>query len=262
MAEALIRRGWQLDEDGEGATLRQPPGTTATDVAFEVLAVLTVAGAPTTPRAATGVRRRRRRARPAAARLTSRRIPTMSEQGSSRVAVVTGAARGMGAATARRLAERGFTVALIDLPLEPEGRVAELPGPYQPAHSSDLDVAAAACEGRGEAHAADVRDVEALGRVIDAVVDRHGRIDVAVAAAGAIAGGTPTWETSDEVWQAMIDVNLTGVFNLARAVVPHLLDAPLPRNGAGSWPSPRPPPTTACPSWPPTPPPSTAWPAW
>ena len=80
---------------------------------------------------------------------------------------------------------RGFTVALIDLPLEPEGRVAELPGPYQPAHSSDLDVAAAACEGRGEAHAADVRDVDALGRVIDAVVDRHGRIDVVVAAAGA-----------------------------------------------------------------------------
>ena len=155
----------------------------------------------------------------------------MSEQGSSRVAVVTGAARGMGAATARRLAERGFTVALVDLPLEAEGRVAELPGPYQPAHSSDLDVAAAACEGRGEAHAADVRDAEALGRVIDAVVDRHGRIDVAVAAAGAIAGGTPTWETSDEVWRAMIDVNLTGVFNLARAVVPRLLDAPLPRNG-------------------------------
>ena len=54
VAEALTRRGWQLDEDGEGATLRQPPGTTATDAAFEVLAVLTVAGAPTTPRTATG----------------------------------------------------------------------------------------------------------------------------------------------------------------------------------------------------------------
>jgi hypothetical protein len=53
VAEALGRRGWQLDEDGEGATLRQPPGTPATDVAFEVLAVLTVAGAPTSPRRAT-----------------------------------------------------------------------------------------------------------------------------------------------------------------------------------------------------------------
>jgi len=53
VAEALTRRGWQLDEDGEGATLRLAPGSPATDVAFEVLAVLTVAGAPTTPRTAT-----------------------------------------------------------------------------------------------------------------------------------------------------------------------------------------------------------------
>jgi hypothetical protein len=52
VAEALGRRGWQADEDGEGATLRQPPGTTATDVAFEVLAVLTIAGAPSSPRLA------------------------------------------------------------------------------------------------------------------------------------------------------------------------------------------------------------------
>ena len=155
----------------------------------------------------------------------------MSIQGDPGIAVVTGAARGMGAAAARRLAARGYTVALVDLPLEPEGRVAELPGPYLPAHSSDLDEAAAACDGRGEAFAADVRDREALERVIGAVAERHGRIDVAVAAAGAIAGGAPTWETTDAVWDAMIDVNLTGVFNLARAVVPHLLAAPLPRRG-------------------------------
>jgi len=46
VATALHKRSWQLDEDREGATLRQAPGTTATDVAFEVLAALTVAGAP------------------------------------------------------------------------------------------------------------------------------------------------------------------------------------------------------------------------
>lgn len=55
VADALGRRGWQLDEDVEGATLRQPPGTSATDVAFEVLAALTVAGAPSTPRQAAAV---------------------------------------------------------------------------------------------------------------------------------------------------------------------------------------------------------------
>jgi hypothetical protein len=53
VADALERRGWQLDEDGEGATLRQPPGTPATDVAFELLAVLGVAGAPTSVRSVT-----------------------------------------------------------------------------------------------------------------------------------------------------------------------------------------------------------------
>jgi hypothetical protein len=46
VATALHKRGWQLDEDREGATLRQAPGTTTTDVAFEVLAALTVGGAP------------------------------------------------------------------------------------------------------------------------------------------------------------------------------------------------------------------------
>lgn len=46
VADALDGRGWQLDEDREGATLRQPPGTTATDVAFEILAAAGAAGAP------------------------------------------------------------------------------------------------------------------------------------------------------------------------------------------------------------------------
>ena len=46
VATALSARGWQLDEDREGATLRQPPGTASADVAFEVLGALVVAGAP------------------------------------------------------------------------------------------------------------------------------------------------------------------------------------------------------------------------
>ena len=54
VADALGKRGWQLDEDREGATLRQPPGTTATDSAFEVLAVISLGGAPATPREVVG----------------------------------------------------------------------------------------------------------------------------------------------------------------------------------------------------------------
>ena len=46
VATALDGRGWQLDEDREGATLRQPPGTNATDCAFEILSALGLGGAP------------------------------------------------------------------------------------------------------------------------------------------------------------------------------------------------------------------------
>jgi hypothetical protein len=51
VAEALGRRGWDLDEDADGATYRFPPGTEHTTVAFEALAVLTVGGTPPVPRA-------------------------------------------------------------------------------------------------------------------------------------------------------------------------------------------------------------------
>ena len=74
--------------------------------------------------------------------------------------------------------------------------------------------------------AADVRDVPALTRAVDSVVARHGRLDAVVAAAGAVAGGAPLWETDDDTWRAMVEVNLTGVFNTVRATVPHLLAAP------------------------------------
>jgi SDR family mycofactocin-dependent oxidoreductase len=147
------------------------------------------------------------------------------------VAVITGAARGIGAATAARLAARGFTVALIDIPLEPPGRTASIPGPYRPAHGEDLDEAAAACLGHGHAWAADVRDPEAMALTVAAILERFGRIDAAVAAAGAVAGGEPVWETDDDTWRAMIDVNLTGVFHLARATVPAMLTAESPRRG-------------------------------
>lgn len=50
VADALGKRGWHLDEDREGAALRQPPGTTATDSAFEVLSAIGIGGAPTSPR--------------------------------------------------------------------------------------------------------------------------------------------------------------------------------------------------------------------
>jgi len=146
------------------------------------------------------------------------------------VAVVTGAARGIGAAVAARLADRGLHVALVDLPHDLSAEAAHT-GPWRHSLGTDLDGATARCGGRGHAHVADVRDPDALRRVIDAVVDHHGTIDVVVAAAGAQAGGAPLWETDDDTWRWMIDTNLTGVFNTARATLPTMLAAPAPRRG-------------------------------
>ena len=146
------------------------------------------------------------------------------------VAVVTGAARGIGAAVAARLADRGLHVALVDLPHDLSAE-ADHTGPWRHSLGTDLDAAAARCGARGHAHVADVRDPVALGRVVDEVVAHHGTIDVVVAAAGSQAGGAPVWETDDETWRWMIDTNLTGVFNLARATIPTMLDAPAPRRG-------------------------------
>jgi SDR family mycofactocin-dependent oxidoreductase len=81
----------------------------------------------------------------------------------------------------------------------------------------------------GTAVIADVRDSHALETACSETVTRCGGLDAAVAVAGTIAGGPPVWEMRDAQWEAMLDVNLTGVFHLARAAVPHLLQSPAGR---------------------------------
>ena len=148
------------------------------------------------------------------------------------VAIISGGARGMGAASGLRLVAAGWRVALLDLGApSSEPGVTDLPSPYLPATGADLDATVEECGPAAEGHVVDVRDAGRLTEVVDEVVARHGRLDAVVAAAGAVAGGPPTWETGDDVWRAMIEVNLTGVFNLARATIPHLLRRPEPRRG-------------------------------
>ena len=139
------------------------------------------------------------------------------------VAIITGAARGIGAATARRLAADGWDVVLVDA-------CADDPAlSYPLATPADLDAVVAACGGVGVI--ADVRDRTALEGAVATAVDRFGGLDAALAVAGCIAGGEPGWGTSDAVWGAMLDVNLTGVRHLAEAAVPALLNRPAPRSG-------------------------------
>jgi SDR family mycofactocin-dependent oxidoreductase len=149
----------------------------------------------------------------------------------SPVALVTGAARGIGAATVRALAEHGFSVVAVD-------RCADDPAlPYHLGSRPELDrVVADACAKAADPGAvlaveADTRSFERLASVVTDAERRWGGLDVAVAAAGVIAGGVPLWEMPDAELDAVLDIDLRGVVNLARAAVPALLRRPEPRSG-------------------------------
>ncbi|HEY0716199.1 MAG TPA: mycofactocin-coupled SDR family oxidoreductase [Streptosporangiaceae bacterium] len=143
----------------------------------------------------------------------------------SRVALVTGAARGIGAATVTALASAGWRVLAVD-------RAADDPDlPYAMGTWADLEQVAAAAGPDVAITRADVRDVDALARAVAAAEDRWGHLDAALAVAGVIAGGVPAWEVPPGQQQAVIDIDLGGVINLARVAVPALLRHPEPRHG-------------------------------
>ena len=141
----------------------------------------------------------------------------------TRVALVTGAARGIGAATVRRLAADGWSVVAVD-------SCADDPALTYPMAGRD-ELEALAALGDVTPVVADVRDVDALGRAVAVAEDRHGGLDAALAVAGVVGGGRPHWESPSATEQAVLDVDLGGVLNLARVAVPALLRRPEPRSG-------------------------------
>ncbi|MFY0406144.1 mycofactocin-coupled SDR family oxidoreductase [Solicola sp. PLA-1-18] len=147
-----------------------------------------------------------------------------------RVALVTGAARGIGAATVHALCDRGYRVLALDScagdgPDRPPGVG------YRLADRADLDAVAAAHPGQVVARVADVRDRAATDTAAAAAVDAFGRLDAVVAAAAVIAGGTPLWEAPAEHLDTQWDVDVRGVWNTAASCVPHLLGGPDPSGG-------------------------------
>ena len=151
----------------------------------------------------------------------------MSVDVTGRVALVTGAARGIGAATVAALAADGWRVVAVD-------RCADDPAlPYPLGSRAELDrvVAAAPDPAAVTAVEADVRDPEALAAAVRLAGERWGGLDAAIAAAGVIAGGVPAWQVPPGQERAVLDVDLGGVLNLARAAVPALLRRPEPRRG-------------------------------
>ncbi|MBY8821688.1 mycofactocin-coupled SDR family oxidoreductase [Sphingomonas colocasiae] len=141
----------------------------------------------------------------------------MSGRFEGRVAFVTGAARGQGRAIAVGFAREGADVIAVDVC----GAVAADSPAAAPA---DFDETVAAVEAHGRrivARHADIRDLAALETVLEEGAGQFGRLDFVCANAG-IAGMGPADALSEDQWDTMVDVNLSGAWRTCRAAIPHL----------------------------------------
>lgn len=124
-----------------------------------------------------------------------------------KVAIVTGAGRGIGQATAVKFANEGAKVVVCDL------------------NQDAVDETVALCkETRGDAfgYVADVRDVQSLHNMVEATVDKWGRVDCLVNNAGIVADAQLKNMTEDQ-FDRVIEINLKGVYNCTKAVVDTML---------------------------------------
>lgn len=125
------------------------------------------------------------------------------------VAIVTGAARGIGERVARFLADDGATLVAVDIDGPGAERVA-------------LSLASGGSPSL--AIALDVSDPDGARRMAATVLDRHGRIDLLVNNAGIDAPEGVPWALEDDAWRRVIDVNLSGQWWCSQAVIPSMME--------------------------------------
>src|SRR5699024_1621433 len=146
--------------------------------------------------------------------VTRRQGGNMAGRVEGKVAFITGAARGQGRSHAVRLAQEGADIIAIDA-CEDQPNL-PYPGPTE-ADLTETVNQVEALDRRIVAAKADVRDYNALKAVVDDGVAQLGRLDIVSANAGLGTNPSRSWELSEEVWQDMLDVNLTGVWRTTTA---------------------------------------------
>lgn len=128
----------------------------------------------------------------------------MGDRLKDKVAIITGAAKGIGFSTAQRFAGEGAIVILADMNLETvQGAAAQIPS--------------------AQAYAMNVTDRPSIQAVVDQVMQKQGRIDILINNAG-ITQDARLVKMTEAQFDAVIDVNLKGVFNCTQLIVPHMLE--------------------------------------
>jgi len=138
-----------------------------------------------------------------------------------KVAFITGAARGQGRSHAVRLAQEGADIIAVDICRKISSN-SEIP-PSTPDDLVETADLVKRLNRRVVTAEVDVRDYDALKAAVDSGVEQLGRLDIISANAGIGNGGQTLDKTREDDWQAMIDVNLSGVWKTVKAGVPHLI---------------------------------------
>jgi SDR family mycofactocin-dependent oxidoreductase len=136
------------------------------------------------------------------------------------VVLITGGARGQGRAHAVASAKEGADIVITDIFTQASSV------PYPMASREDMDETVALIEALGRkiiAVEADVRAQDELAAVVATAIERFGKIDSLIANAG-VWSAAPLWEISDDQWEQLIDINLTGVWRSMKAVIPHMIE--------------------------------------